>query len=259
MLNLYHLPESQMIIFALILMRMLSFIISSAVLGSPTVSIQVKVLLSIVITAILYPTVKITNPDLASISNDIILLTAREILIGLTLGFLTRLFFFAVTMTGDLVSLSVGLNASQLYNPMLGQNGNTLDQFYSLIATLIFFSVNGHHLLISALAQSFEMIPAATLKLNYGVYAEIAAYGQQILVMAIKMSAPVIVAVLVANLSMGILGRAIPQINVLVTSLPVTITIGMGVVFVCLPLIVLEMNGLLDATTANLFAVMKHL
>lgn len=258
-MNLYQLSEGQILLFALVLMRMTAFVVSSAVFGSTAVNVQLKILLSLVLSVLLYPVVKVGNINYLVISDQIIMLCAREILVGLTLGFLTRLFFFTVTMTGDLVSISVGLNASQMYNPLLGQNGNTLDQFYSVLGTLVFLAVNGHHLLISALAQSFDMIPVSSLSLNWGVYGEMATFGQTALLIAIKMSAPVIVAIFITNLSMGILGRAVPQMNVLVTSMPVTILLGMAVVFICLPLFVLEMNGVLDITAGKLFTVMKHL
>lgn len=259
MLNLYQLPQAQILLFVLVLMRMTAFVISSAVLGAPNISIQLKILLCLALTMLLYPVVRVGNVDYLVISDQIILLTAREILIGLTLGFLTRLFFFAVAMTGDLVSLTVGLNASQLFNPAMGHSGSILEQFYSVIGTLVFFCLDGHHMLIAALAQSFDLIPVSSLTLNVGVYGELATLAQAVLVLAIKMASPVIVAILITNLSMGILGRAVPQINVLVTSMQVTIILGMSVVFICLPLLVLEMNGLLEITTAKLFSVMKHL
>lgn len=257
--NIYHLSEGQLLLFALILMRMTAFVVSSAIFGSPTIGVQLKILFSVILSVLLFPTVKIGSADLLVISDQIILLCGREILIGLTLGFLTRLFFFTVTMTGDLVSTTVGLNASQMFNPLLGSNGNTLDQFYSVLGTLIFLAVNGHHLLVSALAQSFEMVPVSSLNLNWGVFGEMATFGQAVLLIAIKMSAPMIIAVFVTNLSMGILGRAVPQMNVLVTSMPVTILLGMTVVFLCLPLFVLEMNGVMDITATQLFSVMKGL
>ncbi len=258
-MNLYQLSEAQILLFALVLMRMTAFVVSSAIFGATTVSSQVKILLSITLAVLLYPSVKVGHIDYLVISDDIILLVARELLIGLTLGFITRLFFFVVTITGDLMSISIGLNASQLFNPLLGQNGNTLEQFYAVLGTLVFLAVNGHHMLISALAQSFDVIPVSSLTLNIGVYGEIALFLQSILLMSIKICAPVIVAILVTNLAMGILGRAIPQINVLVTSMPVTIMIGLAVIFICLPLFVVEMNGIMDATAGNLIAVMKHL
>lgn len=257
--SFYQFSEPQILLFALVLMRMTAFVVTSAIFGVPALSVQVKVLLSVVLTILLYPTIKVNPEGLQLISDGIITLAAREILVGITIGFLTRLFFFAVTMTGDLISITVGLNASQQYNPMLGQNGNTIDQFYTTLGTLVFLAVNGHHILLGGLAQSFELVPVHSMSLNIGVYAEIATFAQSILMMAVKMCAPVMVAILVTNLAMGILGRAIPQINVLVTSMSVTIMIGMAVVFLCLPLLILEMNGIIDATANSLFSVMKHL
>jgi flagellar biosynthetic protein FliR len=258
-LNWSSLTEAQILLFALIFLRMIAYIVSSAVLGSPTISTSVKVLLSIVLSMILFPLVQVGKVDYLAISNDIVGLAVRELIVGLSLGFLTRIFFFVVTMTGDLVSMSVGLSASQLFNPMLGSNGSTIEQFYSTIATLVFFAINGHHMLISAIAQSYEIVPVSSLALNVGPFAEMAVFGQTAMVLAIKMCAPVMVAILVVNLGMGILGRAVPQINVLITSMPVTIMIGMSVVFVSLPLLVMEMSGLVEITANKLFEVMKAL
>ncbi len=259
MLNWSSLTEAQILLFALILLRMIAYIVSSAVLGSPTISTSVKVLLSIILTMILFPLVQVGKVDYLTISNDIVSLAVRELIVGLSLGFLTRIFFFVVTMTGDLVSMSVGLSASQLFNPMMGSNGSTIEQFYSTIATLVFFAINGHHMLISAIVQSYDLVPVSSLALNVGPFAEMAVFGQTAMILAIKMCAPVMVAILVVNLGMGILGRAVPQINVLVTSMPVTIMIGMSVVFLCLPLLVMEMNGLVEITANKLFEVMKAL
>lgn len=259
MFNYTALTEAQILLFALILLRMIAFMVSSAFFGSPQVGVQVKLLLSIVLSAILFPVVKAGNVDYLVISNEIVGLAVRELIVGLALGFLTRIFFFVVTMVGDLVSMSVGLGASQMYNPMLGTHGNTIEQFYGTIATLVFLSIGGHHMLITAISQSYDLIPVSSLSLNVGPFAEMAVFGQTAMMLAIKMCAPVLVTIFLVNVAMGILGRAVPQINVLVTSMPVTIMLGMTVVFLCLPLLVLEMNGLVEITANKLFDVMKHL
>lgn len=259
MINWSSMTEAQILLFALVLLRMIAFVISSAIFGSPSISTPIKVLLSIAISVVLFPTVRTAGVDYTLVSNEIIGLAAREIIIGLSLGFLTRLFFFAVTMTGDLVAISVGLSSAQLYNPMMGTHGNTVDQFYSTIGTLIFLAINGHHMLLGGIAQSYELVPVSSLSLKVGAFAEMAVYGQTVMIMAIKMCAPVLVTIFLANLAMGILGRAVPQINVLVTSMPVTIMLGMAVVFLCLPLLVMEMSGLAEITAGKLFEVMKQL
>lgn len=253
------LTEAQILLFALILLRMTAFVVSSAVFGAPAVSVTVKILLSLVLSVLLFPIAQTKGVDYSLVSNEIVLLAGREVLVGLVLGFLTRMFFFIVTMAGDLVSMSIGLGASQLYNPMLGSTGNAIDQFYSTLGTLVFLAIQGHHMLISGIAQSYDLIPVAAMSFNAGPLAEMAVYGQIILMMAIKMCAPVLVTILLVNLAMGILGRAVPQINVLVTSMPVTIMIGAVVVFVCMPLMILEMNGIIDITSVKLLEVMKGL
>lgn len=259
MLDWSNATDAQILLFALIFLRMIAFVLSSAIFGSPTITSPVKVLLSVVLTVLLFPVVKVGNVNYDLISNEIIMLATRELAVGLSLGFLTRLFFFTVSMTGDLVSMSVGLSASQLYNPLLGTNGNTIDQFYTTIGTLVFLAINGHHMLINGIAQSYELVPVSVLSFNFGPFAEMALYGQEIIMMAIKMCAPVLVTILLANIAMGILGRAVPQINVLVTSMPVTIMLGMTVVFLCLPLLAIEMTGLINLTAEKLFSVMKAL
>lgn len=251
--------EPQMIMFGLVLLRMIAFVVSSAVIGSPNISGPLKLLLSIVLVVLVYPTVQVNPDDLNVMTENLILLSARELMIGVTLGFLTRLFFFTIGMTGELVSVSIGLGAAQMFNPMMGTNSNTVEQFYNTLATLIFFAIDGHHLLIEGIAQSYQLIPLAQMKLNLGPYAEIATFAQDMMVMGIKMCAPILAAILVTNIAMGVLGRAVPQINVLVTSMPVTLMIGFALMFLCIPLIVVEMNGVVDLTHAKLMLVMKAL
>lgn len=251
--------EAQVIMFGLIFLRMIAYVVSSVVFGSGNISAPIKILLAVIFSMVVLPSVKVAPADMARMSEDLALLAAREVVVGLSLGFLTRLFFFAVGMTGELISVSIGLGQAQIFNPMLGQNSNTVEQFYNTIATLIFFAVNGHHLLINGIAQSYELVPLAQLKLAMGPFAEMATFTQDMMVMAIKMCAPIIGAILITNIAMGILGRAIPQINVLVTSMPVTLMLGFALMFICIPLLVMEMHGILDLTHTKMMLVMKAL
>lgn len=255
----YGLSEVQLVIFGLVLLRMIAFIVSSIIFGSSNISAPVKILLSLTLTMMIFPTIHLSAADTARLTEDLILLSAREVVLGLSLGFLTRLFFFSIGMFGELVSTSIGLGAAQMFNPLMGTQSNTVEQFYTTIATLVFFSLNGHHLMLGAIAQSYELIPIAQLKLNMGPFAEMATFAQDMMVMAVKMCAPIIAAILITNIAMGVLGRAVPQINVLVTSMPVTLMIGFVLMFICIPLIVMEMNSVLDITQTKLTMVMKAL
>ncbi|UYL09190.1 flagellar biosynthetic protein FliR [Bdellovibrio sp. SKB1291214] len=257
MLNWTAFTEAQLLLFALIFLRMIAFVVASAFFGAGTIPTPVKILLSLILSVLMYPLVKIGNVDYLVISNEIVSLAAREIIVGLSLGFLTRIFFFVVSMVGDLIAMSVGLSAGQMFNPLLGTSGNAMESFYTSLGTLVFLAINGHHILIRAILESYTLVSVSSMSLNVGPFAEMAMFGQTAMILTIKMCAPVLVTIILVNLAMGILGRAVPQINVLVTSMPVTIMIGMTVVFICLPLMISEMHGLVEITASNLFKVMK--
>ena len=258
-MNLYHLSEAQILVFGLIMLRMSGFIFSSAIFNAPVINLPVKVLLSLALAMLMYPLAKISPEMGEGFQQQIIQLALRETMVGISIGFLTRLFFFTVSMTGELVSTSLGLNSAQIFNPMIGQQAGVVEQFHSLIGMMIFLAINGHHMMISALAYSFEIIQVGNSTLHHGPYIELAGLGQNLLLLSIKMSAPVMVAILLTNISMGILGKAIPQMNVLVTSFPVTILLGMLVVFICMPLVVMEMNGISDFAAKQLMALIRAL
>lgn len=258
-MNLYALSEIQLLAFSLVLLRMIAFVFSAAIFSAPVVSVPLRILFSLVLAMTVFPAAKIDPSVLQGFSENLIPFAGREVLIGLILGFLSRLFFFAISMVGDLISITLGLSAAQLYNPMMGSQSGVVEQFHVILGSLLFLLLNGHHILISALAQSFDMVAIGSASLKAGGLAEYALFGGEMIALTIKMSAPVVVAVLLANVAMGVLGRAIPQMNVLVTSFPVTILLGLGTMMICLPLFVGEMSGLVELTGHQLMAMLKAL
>jgi flagellar biosynthetic protein FliR len=255
--GLYQFPEGQILAFALVLMRIIAFVATWPVFGSANVPMPVKLLLSILFTMVVFPTLHFTNTDLITMNDELLLLSAREIFIGFSLGFLMRMFFFIVSIMGEIVSVTMGLSAAQLYNPAMGSQASVLEQFEVTLATLLFLALNGHHIFIGGLVQSFSVAPVASLSLNYHAFATIGAAAQEIMVIGLKMSAPVLVAIFLTNLSMGILGRAVPQINVLITSMPVTALLGLLILIITTPLFVNEMGGMIDVMAERFFQFMK--
>jgi flagellar biosynthesis protein FliR len=257
-LNLFNeIPEGQMIAFALVLLRCIAFIVAMPIIGQASVPVSLKILFSLTISIMIFPIISFTQADQIKIGEEIILFAMREVTIGLILGFIARMFFFAVQASGELIGVSSGLASAQLYNPMMGTNGNVFEQFHMIIATLFFLALDGHHRIIEALAKSYEIVPVTATSLKVSGYMDIAGYGQDILILAIKLSAPLMVSIFVINIAMGLIGRAVPQINVLVTSMQVTVVITLGVLIVSLPFYVDEMGTVLKLMTDKLFFTMK--
>ena len=259
MINISQLNEVQILAFGLILLRMSAFVFSSAIFSSPTISVAVKVLFSVVLSILVFKPI-VSNEVIARISaneNQLIIMSACELLIGLVLGFFTRIFFFALSMAGEIVSISTGLGQAQIFNPMLGSMGNAIEQFYVTVGTLLFFALNGHHMMIQGLVQSFTTSQLAMSQFNVQSFAEVVMKTQEFFVLGIKISAPLLISMVIVQVGIALLSRAVPQINVLVTSVSVATLLGFAIIFISLPLLVMQMSGLLDFTTVEFFKFMK--
>ncbi len=250
-------PEGQIIAFALVFLRIIAFVIAWPVFGTAVVPTPVKVLLALSMSMIFFPVISFTNVNLIKIGDEIFFLAIREVCVGLALGFLMRLFFFAVSMAGEVISVSIGLASAQLFNPAMGSMSNVVEQFQLLLATLFFFAIDGHHMFINGMAQSFQLVPVAAIAVKSEAFGTISIFVQEAIWAGMKISAPVMVAIFLTNVAMGILGRAVPQINVLVTSVPVTILLGFGVMIITIPLFLGEMNGLIHLMAERFFQFMK--
>ncbi len=261
MLNFSQLNEIQILMFALILLRMTGFVISSAVLSSQNISSILKISLSVVLTLIVFKSVA-TNQALIRLHENegsLLLLAGREIIVGIALGFVTRLFFFSISMAGEMVSLSLGLSQAQIFNPMMGAVGNVVEQFYMVIATLLYLVLDGHHILIDGLVKSFATVEVAKLSLEVGALSEIVLKAQGFFILGIKLAAPILISMLIVQVGIALLSRTVPQINVITTSTAVTSALGIVILFISLPLMVMQITGILDLTSIEFFKFLKVL
>lgn len=261
MLELSKLNEIQLIVFGLVLIRMTSFVVSAAIFSSPSINSPLKILFSLALSMLIYNRVAVpeTIVRISEIQNEIMLLALFEAVMGLILGFLTRLFFFSISMAGEMISVALGLGQSQLFNPLLGSQGNAIEQFLMLITTLVFFTIDGHHMLIQGLMQSFNIIPLARLSINLNEFKNVVLMAQDLFIVAIKVSAPIVISMLVVQFGVGLLGRAVPQVNVLTTSMAITVFLGMFILIISLPLMIQHMDGVLEVTTYNFFNFIKKI
>lgn len=246
MTSLYQLPEEQILLFALIFLRVTGFFVAMPVVGTPSVPVSVKVLFSLVFSILMYPVVKTTALNFDVFSDLMLWVAVKEVIVGLFLGFLTRMFFFSLTVFGEIIGMSSGVAASQMFNPALGEHNTVFETFHSLIGMVVFLILGGHHLFIQGFAQAFSILSVTSVGFHPVSVGTAVEMGQEVISTGFRLAAPVWVAVLVANLALGFLGRAVPQINVFVMSFHVTILLAFGVLLIMLPLLVGEYQGVIE-------------
>ncbi len=220
--------------FLFILIRVAAFLFAFPLVGGPGVPNIVKVMIVLSLAFVLFQTVPIqVQPKLTLVTLTIGML--GEVLIGLVMSLGVRMIFGAVEVGATIIGIQMGFGAAMLFDPVSNQQVSLIARFEGLIALLIFLSVNGHFILIRAMIQSFTLVqtigfyPSAPL---IGLLMQLAA---KMFLLGVKISIPVILSLLMANLTIGIFGRVIPQLNVLLFSFPITIMLGLIVLGISLP------------------------
>lgn len=253
--NVFH--EGLIVAFVLVLIRISSFVVALPAIGGSNVPVMTKIFLALALSILLFPVVQSSTTGKIAISSDVIMMAGREVVIGLILGFIFRFFFFTLSVAGELIGLSSGLSSAQIFNPSVGSTVNVFEQLFLTLSTVLLFALNGHHLFVQGIAQSFEVLPLGVLGLNLNKYNSFFSLAGDTFLMGVKLAAPVVVAIFLANLSLGILGRAVPQLNAFMTSLQVTILLCLAVMLVTLPVFSEEMSNWLGIVTGRFFDLMK--
>ena len=253
--------ESEILAFALVLLRISAFIVSWPLFSVYSVPQHLKVLFAVVVSMVLFPVINKHGLTNEMLGPDIIWLAAKEILTGLCLGFMTRLFFFAISIGGNLIATASGMANGQMFNPTIGAQSTTVEQFYVTIATLLFLALNGHHFFLTGLAQSFDAIPLSIsgteFALMIGKFSESGWILERVVEAGIKISAPVVTAIFLMNIMMGVIGRAVPQINVLITSMSVNFLAALFVMIIGIPALIFELDHQVVDFAEMLFKFMK--
>ncbi|MBK7140722.1 MAG: flagellar biosynthetic protein FliR [bacterium] len=173
-------------------------------------------------------------PEAQSLS-ELVTLAAKEIFVGLAIGFLFSLLLMGVQMAGDIISYQIGFAMASIMDPDQGHEVTTLGQFWFLCALLIFLGINGHHVIISAFNDSYQLIPAGHVVMNGAVGEMIMTYSAYVFVIALKLAAPVVVTLLLVDVAMGVVSRMMPTMNVFLLGFGVKVAVGIAIMALSLP------------------------
>lgn len=245
--------------FLLILFRVSAFLMALPFLGGGGVPMSVKVVVSVSVSVVLFQILQIEAAPLTLGSFTVGII--GEILIGVVIGLGARLVFAAVEIGGTIVGFQMGFGIANVFDPVSNRQVGLIAQLQNLVASLIFLITNAHHIILQALVHSFQMVPSFGFYPSEALVAYLVRLAGEMFVLGIKIGIPVIVALLLANVAVGILSRVVPQINALLFSFPVTIGLGLLVIGASLPLFVglmrSQMIGLEDVVF-NLLMGMQH-
>jgi flagellar biosynthetic protein FliR len=251
--------ESQVPLFLVILARIAGILAAIPGIGARTVPARVRIGLVLGLTLILLPVVGSRVNPLGVALPHLLPLAFTEFMVGMVLGMSIQFVLAAIEMAGELVGIQMGLNLIGVLDPIAGAQIPVLGEFMSVLASLVFFAIDGHHVVLEALVSSFQLVPPLGVHLSGAVVEGVLNLAVGMFVLALKVGAPIMTALFIVTFGIGMLGRTIPQFNVLINTIPVTIVVGMLVLGVSLPLfgkVVLTSFGEIGPTLNGLLLLM---
>jgi flagellar biosynthetic protein FliR len=158
---------------------------------------------------------------------ELLLGVCSEILISFLLAILVKLFLASVQLAGQFLGFQMGFNVASVMDPQTGGQSTVISQFLYMFTILLFFSINGHHLFIRAMVESFQAVPPLSFRLSPSLMKVLIKISGEMFLIAIKMAAPILVALFLSNLCLGIVARTVPQVNILMIGFPLNIALGL--------------------------------
>lgn len=222
--------------FLLVMGRLTAALVAAPLFGARSVPVHTKVGLAIILSLIVLP---LSTRDLSSTPTDLYIFASMlgsEIIVGIAIGLGVMLVFQGLEMAASLVSLQMGFAMSQIFDPMTGTQTGSIEQFYRVLITLVFFAINGHYLVIMGFLRTFEVVPPGEATLAVIAGDRIIPFFGTLLVSSVQIALPVFGALILTDFALALVNRTVPQMNALIVGFPAKIGVGLLVLSASMPI-----------------------
>ena len=230
--------------FGLLLVRPGMLIALAPALGGAHIPVPVKVGLTVLVSIGLLPSVNVPA-NLPELTLAVVI--GREAIIGMSLGFALRALIAGAEFAGHLSGQQIGFSYGATIDPQSGVRNNMLATLYGSLATLGFLAINGHHMVLRALAQSYGALPIGGGSLDASVVSSVRDILALVFVVAVRLAAPIIIVLLVVEVIVGLISRASPAMNYMIIGYPVRLIVGLTLLAALVPVIPAVTNSLVES------------
>ena len=209
-----------------ILLRLSIILFMLPIFSSAGVPSVLKALIVISFSIMLFPVVRQNIQPLPLELASLTAVVIGELIYGILFALSMLLIISAFQLAGELIGFEMGFGFSQTADPQTGARFSVLSVWTQLLAILVFLSINGHHVVLKILVDSFKTIPIGSFALDSGFFTRIILLSGMLFVIAMKLAAPVLAVLILTQIGLGLMSKFAPQINILATSFPLTIALG---------------------------------
>lgn len=243
-------------LFAAPFLRLSGMMVVAPIFSSPGFNFRTRALLAVLVAALVAPS--LPPPPFENIFTGRGLVAGiTEVGVGIIMGFVLQLAFGAAVFAAQAQSMTMGLGFAMAVDPQNGVQVPVVAQMFVILITLLFLALDGHLVLISAVVKSYDFIPIGALGISQEIFARVAALGSIVFGWGMLMALPVLTALIFINISLGVVTRAAPQLNIFAVGFPVTIISGLLIMFIVMPVYLDVMTRLVEITAFESLRILR--
>jgi flagellar biosynthesis protein FliR len=261
MTNILNFSPGTYFFFFVILIRISGIFITAPILSSPNVPRTVRLYMMVLFSLIFFNVLPPVNFQTNLPAITYFLIGMKELIIGLLLGSVPRVIFAAIDFAGTIIGFQMGFSIANVVDPQTDTQVSIIASFEIVLATLIFLAIDGHHIFIEAISISYEQIPINGVNFGGNKIGFLLRITADLFILGLKLSAPYVVALLLANIIMGFMARSVPQMNVFVVGFPFTIGMGLLLLVMGMPFLgqaITNMFGRIDDQVIQLIQLLSR-
>lgn len=246
-------------LFLLIFVRMTGLFVTAPIFGRKNIPVYLKIGFAFTTAILMASVIKVDH----IIATDSFLIYAgyiiKEFIVGVVIGYVAYIVFTSIYVAGQIIDMQIGFGMVNVYDPISNIQVPVTANLYFILAMIIFLVTNGHHVLIKALFQSFNLVPLGTAGIGPKMLDNIIGVFQQLFSIGFRIAAPIVAAVLITDVVLGIISKTIPQMNVFILGMPLKILIGLIIIMITIPAFIYIVTMLTDNINIEIFKFIKDM
>jgi flagellar biosynthetic protein FliR len=218
-------------VFVLVLFRVAGFMLFAPLFGSARIPKRVRTLIAVVLALGLTSSVK-QPPNLPQDYLSLAMAIGGEICFGLAMGMILSFVFIAAQWAGEIIGQQLGFNIAETFDPQFGASSSMIGDMYYMMTLVIFLIIGGHRQMIRGVRDSFDTLPLMSVAIDRSVFDLVVRMLETATMLALRLAAPILVTMLIVDMTLGFLGKTMPQMNVMTMGLSIKALVGLCVLII---------------------------
>ncbi len=252
------LSPTNLVLFVVVLTRLSGLMTTAPLISTYPIPMQIKTWLMAMVAFIMFPIVLAkAGFQMPTSIPELSIILLKEFMIGYIIGFVANVVFIGVEIAADLISMQMGLTASQALNPMTGDTSPILSQAYTVLAAMIFIGLNGYQWLFAAVYKTFQIMPPGyEITISGTLVQNVIFLTSQIFVVGLGIALPIFSVLVITDVLLGFVSKMMPNMNIFMVALPVKIYMGLLLFVILIPLMYSQLQVLIEKYLASIITIL---